>query len=512
MCVVQMSRRMFLLGASAAAGAMALGGPVGCARTGVAGSPVGPGAEAVRRLEAQRRTAGQAVVAAQVTARPVQVDLGGTVVSTWGYGDTLPGPLLRARAGDLLQVRVDNRLEADTSIHFHGIAMSNDMDGVPGLTQEPIVAGESFTYEFTAPHPGTYFYHSHTGLQLDRGLYGVVVIDDPAEPGGYDDEWVVVLDDWVDGTGRTPDDVARELGMPAPGRPAPRAGGMGSMMDHGAMGGMGSMMGAESMRSDLLGGAGDVNYSYYLLNGRTPVDPVTLTAAPGQRVRIRLVNAASDTAFRVGLGGHAMTVTHSDGFPVSPRNTDAVLIGMGERFDVLVTLAGGVFPLYAAAEGKPGHAVAVVRTAAGTATTDTRPGELDRRVLLGTALSPAEQVRLPRRSHDNYLSVDMGGTMVPYRWMLNGATFPDTAPLTVAQGQRVRMRLRNMSAMFHPMHVHGHTFALVDGGARKDTVTVRPMQTVEIEFDADNPGQWALHCHNAYHQEAGMMTTLSYRA
>ncbi|MGJ5670985.1 multicopper oxidase family protein [Rhodococcus aetherivorans] len=510
--MVQMSRRMFLLGASAAAGAMALGGPVGCARPGVAGNPVGPGAEAVRRLEAQRRTTGQAVVAAQVTARPVQVDLGGTVVSTWGYGDTLPGPLLRARAGDLLQVRVDNRLEADTSIHFHGIAMSNDMDGVPGLTQEPIVAGESFTYEFTPPHPGTYFYHSHTGLQLDRGLYGVVVIDDPAEPGGYDDEWVVVLDDWVDGTGRTPDDVARELGMPAPGRLAPRAGGMGSMMDHGAMGGMGSMMGAESMRSDLLGGAGDVNYPYYLLNGRTPVDPVTLTAAPGQRVRIRLVNAASDTAFRVGLGGHAMTVTHSDGFPVSPRNTDAVLIGMGERFDVLVTLAGGVFPLYAAAEGKPGHAVAVVRTAAGTATTDTRPGELDRRVLLGTALSPAEQVRLPRRAHDNYLSVDMGGTMAPYRWMLNGATFPDTAPLTVAQGQRVRMRLRNMSAMFHPMHVHGHTFALVDGGARKDTVTVRPMQTVEIEFDADNPGQWALHCHNAYHQEAGMMTTLSYRA
>ncbi len=133
-------------------------------------------------------------------------------------------------------------------------------------------------------------------------------------------------------------------------------------------------------------------------------------------------------------------------------------------------------------------------------------------MLLGTALSPAEQVRLPRRAHDNYLSVDMGGTMAPYRWMLNGATFPDTAPLTVAQGQRVRMRLRNMPAMFHPMHVHGHTFALVDGGARKDTVTVRPMQTVEIEFDADNPGQWALHCHNAYHQEAGMMTTVSYRA
>jgi len=293
--------------------------------------------------------------------------------------------------------------------------------------------------------------------------------------------------------------------MPTPGGPTPNSGGM----VHGPMGGM---MGGESMRSDLLGGAGDVDYPYYLVNGRIPADPVSFSSAPGRRVRIRIVNAGADTAFRIGLGGHTMTVTHSDGYPVTPVDTDAVLVGMGERFDVLITLADGVFPLYAAAEGKPGYGVALVRTGSGTARTDTRPGELDRRVLLGTDLAPAEQVRLAKRTHENYLSVDMGGTMMPYRWMLNGATFPDVAPLTVAQGQRVRMRLRNMSDMFHPMHVHGHTFALIGGGARKDTVTIRPMQTVEIEFDADNPGQWALHCHNAYHQEAGMMATLSYRA
>ncbi|AUM19242.1 MULTISPECIES: multicopper oxidase family protein [Rhodococcus] len=512
--MVQMSRRRFLIGASAAAGAVAFGGLSGCGRTGATGDPVAPTAEAVRRLEAQRRVANQTIVPAHLAARPTQIDLGGRIVQTWGYGDTLPGPLLRARAGDLLQVRVDNQLPADTSIHFHGIALSNDMDGVPGLTQDPIAPGGAFTYEFTAPHPGTYFYHSHSGVQLDRGLYGVVVIDDPAEPGGYDDEWVVVLDDWVDGTGRTPDDVARELGMAASGEGSESAGEMGGM-DHGSMEDMEGMgdMGAETMQSDLLGGAGDVNYPYYLVNGRIPTDPVSLTAVPGRRIRLRIVNAGSDTAFRLALGGHRMTVTHSDGFPVTPRETDALLIGMGERFDVLVTLADGVFPLYAAAEGKPGYGVALVRTGAGSAgPTDTRPAELDRQVLLGTDLSPREQVRLASKSHDNYLSVDMGGTMSPYRWTLNGRAFPDAAPLAVAQGQRVRMRFRNMSMMFHPMHVHGHTFALVSGGARKDTVTVRPMQTVEVEFDADNPGQWALHCHNAYHQEAGMMTTVSYRA
>ena len=259
------------------------------------------------------------------------------------------------------RVRVDNQLPADTSIHFHGIALSNDMDGVPGLTQDPIAPGGAFTYEFTAPHPGTYFYHSHSGVQLDRGLYGVVVIDDPAEPGGYDDEWVVVLDDWVDGTGRTPDDVARELGMAASGEGSESAGEMGGM-DHGSMEDMEGMgdMGAETMQSDLLGGAGDVNYPYYLVNGRIPTDPVSLTAVPGRRIRLRIVNAGSDTAFRLALGGHRMTVTHSDGFPVTPRETDALLIGMGERFDVLVTLADGVFPLYAAAEGKPGYGVAPV--------------------------------------------------------------------------------------------------------------------------------------------------------
>jgi FtsP/CotA-like multicopper oxidase with cupredoxin domain len=101
--------------------------------------------------------------------------------------------------------------------------------------------------------------------------------------------------------------------------------------------------------------------------------------------------------------------------------------------------------------------------------------------------------------------------MTPYRWTINGATFPDTTPLPVAQGERVRLRLMNMSTMFHPMHVHGHTFGLVGGGARKDTVIVRPMQTLDVDLDADNPGQWATHCHNVYHAETGMMVVLSYR-
>lgn len=366
------------------------------------------------------------------------------------------------------------------------------MDGVPGLTQQPIRSGSSYLYEFTTPDPGTYFFHPHSGVQLDRGLYGVLIVDDRDEPGGYDQEWVVVLDDWVDDTGRTPDDVLSGLDSTAG-------------MNHGGMMG-------ESMRSPILGGAGDVDYPTYLINGRAPDAPATLRARPGQRARIRMVNAGSDTAFRVALAEHTMRITHSDGFPVEPVTTDAVLIGMGERYDVVVDLADGAFPLVAAAEGKRGFATAIVRTGTGTVPGgDVLPDELRRRTLLGSDLVVTPEVRLDRRSVDRQLEAVVAGGMMSYRWTINGNRFPKTEPLVVEPGERVRLRLANRSMMFHPMHLHGHTFGQVRGGARKDTVIVRPHESIDVDIDADNPGQWALHCHNIYHAEMGMMTVLSYR-
>jgi FtsP/CotA-like multicopper oxidase with cupredoxin domain len=509
------TRRSLIRGAAGLGGVVAIGGLAGCSKTDSMGSPVGPHADAVAKAEAARRRGGS-LVTKRLTAHSATIDLGGSSVVTWAYGDTVPGPLLRATAGDTLRVDLANDLPStDTSVHWHGIALRNDMDGVPGITQDPITAGESFRYEFTVPDPGTYFYHPHTGVQLDRGLYGVLVVDDPSEPGGYDAEWVVVLDDWIDGTGKTPDDALKEL-------QSAKASGSDDMGDMPGMGessmdgmdGMDGMGGMDSeMQSPLLGGAGDISYPHYLVNGRTPQAPVTLTGKPGQRVRIRLVNAGSDTAFRVALGGHRLTVTHSDGFPVTPAKTDALMIGMGERFDVTVTLGDGVSPLVASAEGKSGQGLAVVRAGSGRAPAATvRPAELAGQILLGSDLDPADSVRLDERGIDRRHSLVLGGSMAPYRWTVNGKTFPDAAPLPVHQGERVRLRFSNQTMMFHPMHLHGHTFAVVDGGARKDTVIVRPMQSLDVDLDADNPGQWAAHCHNIYHAESGMMTTLSYRS
>ncbi|MGC1210295.1 MAG: multicopper oxidase family protein [Micromonospora sp.] len=498
------SRRRLLAGI---AGTVGLAGTAGAAAwAGGVFDPrlVSPDSPLVAHTEAARRRSGAATVTARLNPRPVTHDLGGPTVATWGYADSGPGPMIRARAGDLLRVEVSNDLPASTSVHWHGIALRNDMDGVPGVTQQPIAAGGRHTYEFTVPDPGTYFYHPHSGVQLDRALYGVLVVDDPHETGRYDAEWVVVLDDWVDGTGRTPDDVLSSLQSMA-------GHDMGGM-NHGGMSGM-SMGGMETMVSPLQGGAGDVAYPHYLVNGRVPAAPVTLTARPGQRVRIRLVNAASDTAFRVALGGHRLTVTHTDGFPVVPATTDALLLGMGERADVTVTLSDGAFPLVAVAEGKNGQGLAVVRTAAGTPPpTTARPAELDGGVLVSGSLRAAEGVALSDRRPDRVHRLVLGGGMMPYRWTINGSTFDHADPLLVRRGERVRLEFVNTTTMFHPMHVHGHTFAVAGGGARKDTVIVTPRRTVSVDLDADNPGQWMTHCHNIYHAETGMMVNLAYRA
>ncbi|AII11185.1 multicopper oxidase family protein [Rhodococcus opacus] len=504
----RLSRRNFLVLAGLGAAATV----AGCGNTGDTGpatTVIGPDSAAVKAAEQTRRAnigTGKTVTSS-LQARPTRIDLGGVQVDTWAYNDRVPGREVRLRRGDLLRAELTNDLPAESTIHWHGIALRNDMDGVPGLTQSAIAPNTPFTYEFLAPDAGTHWLHPHVGMQFDRGLYAPVIVEDPAEGGDYDLEAVLVLDDWLDGvTGRTPDqqlDTLRQGGMPMSG--------MG--MDHGGMSGMG--MGAVTDPANPLGAdTGDVEYPYYLINGTLAADPFSVRARPGQRIRLRIINAGADTAFRIAVGGHELTVTHTDGYPVEPVTGSSLLIGMGERFDAVVTLGDGVFPIVASAEGKQGQGFALIRTGAGRTPEPTiRPTELDAPPITGLGLRAREEVRLgsrdPDRVHELMLGMDMSG----YRWTINGATYDQHTPLDVAEGQRVRLRFVNQTMMFHPMHLHGHTFQLVDGqgaGPRKDTTLVLPNQTVEVDLDADNPGQWLVHCHNLYHGEAGMMTTLSY--
>ncbi|WP_406864431.1 multicopper oxidase family protein [Streptomyces sp. HUAS MG47] len=482
---------------------------------------LGPDSKQIAATEAGRKPGPERKV--RLTAVETPLDLGaGRTVRSWAYGDELPGKEVRLTAGDTLALTLANNLPEATSLHWHGLALRNDMDGVPGLTQRDIKAGGSFDYRFAVTHPGTYWFHPHSGVQQDRGLYAPLIVEDPKEPLQYDKEWVIVLDDWVDGVdGSTPDAVFAELGK-----------GMGGM-EHGGSGGTDGhgmshtsvttrtapspepsgpsrmLMGATS---DLLGGdAGDVGYPYYLVNGRTPENPQTFTAKPGDRIRLRIINAGGDTAFRVALGGHELTVTHTDGFPVTHARADALLLGMGERLDALVTVKSGAFPLTALAEGKNRTALAVLRTSGGAApTASARPKELDGKVLHGGQLKAAESVRLGSREPDRTIELELTGSMDKYDWAVNGKKYDPAQGYAVRSGERVRLSFVNTTTMWHPMHLHGHTYALADGGARKDTSIVLPGKRVDVDFDADNPGLWMVHCHNVYHGESGMMTVLGY--
>src|SRR5262249_23050125 len=140
---------------------------------------------AVAAAEARRRRANAPVRQFAVTAAPVTADLGGLNAKTQAYGAAVPGPEIRLKAGEVLRARFTNNLDEPTTVHWHGIGLRNDMDGVPDLTQPNVPPGGTFDYEFTVPDPGTYWFHPHVGLQLDRGLYAPLIVEDPSEPGGY---------------------------------------------------------------------------------------------------------------------------------------------------------------------------------------------------------------------------------------------------------------------------------------------------------------------------------------
>ena len=492
-----LTRRRFLwLGA---AGAAVVGGGAAGTRLLLSGSPVGPGDPAVAATEAARSTTGR-VVSRELRAAPATVDLGGRVVDTWAYGDSVPGPQIRVNAGDELRVRLVNDLPDSTTVHWHGLSLRNDMDGVPGLTMPSVGAAESFDYSFVVPDPGTFWFHPHFAVQLDTGLQAALIVEDPDEQADYDVEAVLVLDDWTDGLGDSPAEIfagMRENGMDMGG------------MDMAEMD-MAEVSAAEPLGAD----TGDVVYPAHLINGRLPSAPVTVASLAGRRIRFRLINAGSDTAYRFAIGGHRLTVTHADGFPVLPVEVDTLLLGMGERYDVVVTAGDGAFPMVAVPEGKDDpSALAVLRTSSGpTPAASARPGELDGRMLTYADLVPVDQVALPAREPDRQLDLLLEMADGGRRWLINGAAYGDHEPLTVEAGERVRLAMSNHSMMFHPMHVHGHTFAAGPRGVRKDTINVLPMRSLSVDLHADNPGQWLVHCHNVYHGELGMMTVLSYVA
>ena len=503
-------------------GVVATGTVAGCAtKTGT--NAVGSGQtlagdalkSAIERVEAARFASNKTT---NLTVRQAvgKVQLGaGTTATAKLFNGQLPGQHLRANYGDLVRLTQTNDLGDNTSIHIHGLALRNDADGVPMLTQDEVAAGANFTQTFKAPHPGTYWYHSHTGLQPEEGLYGSFIIDDPNEAGAYDSEWILMLDDWTLGLGKTPQQILTDL--KAATSSDHDMGHMGDMNMGMNMGGMSGMAGTQDQFGLGLG-MSDVQYPAFIINGRVAEDPEVRQAKVGERIRLRIINAASDTAFVFGLDGHEMTVTHTDGFAVKPHQSRSVLLGMGERIDAIVTVTDGAHNAFAIPVGKTsGVARSVLKTglaAMPPASTLPTTAKSVTQVFDLEAITANQLNGKPSAT----LEAMLMGSMVPYKWNINGNQDMHGTLFELREGETVDLTFMNHTMMFHPMHLHGHTFQVVDAygmalpnGPRKDTVMVKPMTSVTVRVQADNPGDWALHCHNTYHMDSGMMGAIRYK-
>ncbi|WP_292178108.1 multicopper oxidase family protein [Mesorhizobium sp.] len=440
----------------------------------------------------------------RLTAEPARAQLAGAdhpPSDVWAYDGRIPGPTLRLRQGEAVRFLVENRLDQDTTVHWHGIRLPNAMDGVPGLTQPPIKPGESFLYEFTPPDAGTFWYHPHANSleQLGRGLAGALIVEEPEHiPVDRDVLWV--LADWrID-----------EQGEIAPG--------FGNMMEAGMSGRVGNTV---------------------TLNGTIPADqPVRA----GERLRLRLLNFSLARIMALRFEGHDPVIIARDGQPCDPHQLKdgRLLLGPAMRIDLLLDLQGEPGRRYRITDGfYQGLGYELARLAYSDEpplrTKTPEPIRLPPNPLPEPDLASVEHHELALEG--GMMSRMMGGGMISGGgmmhgmggmsgmgraiWSINGTSMTGDghsgmAPLfLLARGKSHLVMIRNQTAWWHPMHLHGLSFRVLTRNGSPvphnqwaDTMLLAPEDVVEIAFVADNPGDWMLHCHITDHQTAGMMTVL----
>jgi len=405
--------------------------------------------------------------------------------SVWAYNGTLPGPVLRARQGDRLRVVVENGLGEATTVHWHGVRVPNAMDGVPYITQRPIEPERTFTYEFVLPDAGTFFYHPHQRSyeQMARGLAGAL-IGEEREPPQVDRDILWVLGDY-----RLDADASIR-------------GGFGNYMDKSHAGRIGNTV---------------------TINGRMP-DAFRVRA--GERIRLRLINAATARVFALDFRGHQPWIIALDGQPVEPYQLEggAVLLGPAMRADLILDMMAAPGSRHEVHDGFYRRLAYKL--------VDLEYG--DEPPLRARAADPPRLAANPLaepdvRGAERHEIVFTGGMMGDMRgmgrgmaWAVNGLAngcgdggLPFEPFLVLRKGRSYVLHLVNDTAWHHPIHLHGHSFLVVSSNGEAtphrewlDTVMLNPRERAEIAFVADNPGDWMLHCHVLDHQASGMMSCI----
>jgi FtsP/CotA-like multicopper oxidase with cupredoxin domain len=443
---------------------------------------------------------------------PREIAVNGKSASVYGISQPDGVFGLFTEVGKTFRVRVENGIDRPSLIHWHGLTPPWRQDGVPGISGPPIPPGGSADYDFPLTFGGTFWMHSHEGLQEQLLLTAPLIIRDQRDR--PDQQEVVVM--LADFSFTPPEQIFEDLrksgsmgGMAASGAaPAP-------MAKPSAMSGM-KMASGGAAAPDL----NDVKYDAFLANLRTLADPEIVKVEPGGRVLLRIINSASMSNFHIDLGQLDGDLIAVDGFEVAPIRDHRFPVAVAQRLDISVTLppGPGAYPVLALLEGERDQtgivlvaAKAKVARLSVKAEAASPPLTLDLESRL-RALRP-----LSLRKADRVLTLNLTGEMAGYVWSINNVVWnKDVPPLPVAKGERVELVFVNKTPMPHPMHLHGHEFQVVEiggmrfSGAVRDTVLVLPGGRVVVAFDANNPGWWALHCHLLYHLDAGMFTTIKY--
>lgn len=420
---------------------------------------------------------------------PCTLDIApGISIKTTAYNNQVPGPLLRLREGVTISIDVTNATVNDDLVHWHGLAIDSLNDGAMEEGSPMIPAGATHRYTFTPKPSGTRWYHTHTSAydNLQRGNYtgqfGFLLIEGREQPAHYDQEINLAIHHWE------PSFVP-----------------------------MVETMREQSANMPLTTGS-DVGYKYATINSHMLGTGDPIRVKQGQRVLLRLLNASATENVILALPGHTFKVIAMDGNPVpNPKSTEVISLAVAERIDAIVEMnSPGVWVLGSTLEKARQMGLGIVIEYAGKkgdpVWRDPAPTEWDYTQFANSTVAP--------KPDDSFVLTfrDIG----PLRgsqfdtWTINNKSWPNTDRLLVQKGKRYRLVFRNGSGDQHPVHLHRHTFEVTRigdkqiSGLKKDVINVMPLDTVEVDFVADNPGDTLWHCHQQLHMDYGFMQLIKY--
>lgn len=469
------------------------------------------------------------VVEYSLVIKKQKLVVAGKEVETLTINNSIPGPPIKAKIGDFLRIKVNNDFDEETSIHWHGVLVPNRMDGVPYITTPPIKPGQLFLYEFKVKQTGTYWYHAHSGLQEQKGVYGPIIFYPKDEIKDYDEEHVLVLSDW---TNEDPWRVLANI-KKDPDYYAFKKDSVQSWYKVLANGYNAIKLRFNNALNRMTPmDISDVGYDAFLINGKKSLN--ISNAKPGSRIKLRIINAASSSYFILGYSGGPMKIIEADGMKVEPFTAKNLRIAIAETYNVIITIPKhNSYEFRATAEDGTGYATATFGSGKLIpAPTIPKPnlmlmshhGHTEHGSMHAMGMGNMDYsyanlkspviTTFPTDSPARVIVLNLTGSMERYVWTINDKPMYAADKILIKKGENIRFVLTNNTMMHHPIHLHGHFFRVLNGqgdySPLKHTVNVAPFETVEIEFYANEDKDWLLHCHNLYHMILGMGRIVHY--